>query len=65
MVGKTKSGKGTKLMVLTNGAGTPLGIHVEKAFPSEVKLAEATFDNIRVKVGKRKHGSNYSRGLGV
>ena len=43
-------------MVLADGAGTPLGIHVEKASPSEVKLAEATLDNIRVKVGKRKHG---------
>ena len=56
MVGKTKRGKGTKLMVLADGTGTPLGIHVEKASPSEVKLAEATLDNIRVKVGKRKHG---------
>jgi hypothetical protein len=56
MVGKTKSGKGTKLMVLADGTGTPLGIQVEKTFPSEVKLAEATLDNIRVKVGKRKHG---------
>src|SRR5690349_21914566 len=26
-VGKTKRGKGTKLMVLVDGAGTPLGLH--------------------------------------
>ena len=43
-------------MVLADGVGTLLGIHVEKASPSEVELAEAMLDNIRVKVGKRKHG---------
>ena len=41
-VGKTKRGKGTKLMVLAHGQGTPLGIHVEAASPSEVKLLEPT-----------------------
>jgi len=56
LVGKTKSGKGTKLMVLADGSGTPLGIHVEKASPAEVKLAEATLDNVIVKTGKRKRG---------
>ena len=56
MVGKTKSGKGTKLMVLADGSGTPLGIHVEKATPAEVKLAEATLDNVKVKTGKRRQG---------
>ena len=56
MVGKTKSGKGTKLMVLADGAGTPLGIHLEKASPSEVKLVEATLDSVKVKTGKRKRG---------
>jgi len=55
MVGKTKSGKATKLMVLADGTCIPIGIHVEKAAPSEIKLAEATLDNIIVKVGKRKH----------
>jgi transposase len=56
MVGKTKSGKGTKLMGLADGAGTPLGIHAEKASPSEVTLAEATLDNVSVKIGKHKQG---------
>ena len=56
MVWKTKSGRGTKLEVLADGAGTPLGIHVEKASSSEVKLAEATLGNVRVKVAKRKPG---------
>jgi transposase len=43
-------------MVLADGAGTPLGIHLEKASPSEVKLVEATLDSVKVKVGKRKRG---------
>ncbi len=56
LVGKTKSGKGTKLMVLADGSGTPLGIYVEKASPAEVTLAEATLDSVKVKIGKRKKG---------
>lgn len=43
-VGKTKRGKGTKLMVLADGAGTPLGIHVDAASPAEVRLLEPTLD---------------------
>jgi transposase len=35
-------------MVLADGAGTPLGIHVEKASPSEVKLLEQTLQNGRI-----------------
>ena len=48
LVGKTKRGKGTKLMVLADGQGTPLGVHVEKASPSEVKLLEAALANGRI-----------------
>jgi transposase len=43
-------------MVLADGAGTPLGIHLEAASPSEVKLVEATLDSIKVRTGKRKRG---------
>ena len=43
-------------MVLADGAGTPLGVHLEKASPSEVKLVEATLDSVKVKTGKRKRG---------
>ena len=35
-------------MVLADGAGTPLGVHVEKASPSEVKLLEQTLENGRI-----------------
>ena len=44
-------------MVLADGAGTPLGIHLEKASPSEVRLVEATLKSVRVKTGKRKCGA--------
>jgi transposase len=43
-------------MVLADGAGTPLGIHLEAASASEVKLVEATLDSVKVKTGKRKRG---------
>ncbi len=33
-------------MVLADGAGTPLGIHVEAASPAEVKLLEPTLENL-------------------
>ena len=43
-------------MVLADGAGTPLGVHLEKASPSEVKLVAATLAAVKVKTGKRKRG---------
>ena len=33
-------------MVLADGAGAPLGIHVEAASPAEVKLLEPTLENL-------------------
>jgi transposase len=36
-------------MVLADGQGTPLGVCVEKASPSEVTRLERTLDNVRVK----------------
>lgn len=35
-VGKTKRGKGLKLVVLVDGPGTPLGVHLDSASPAEV-----------------------------
>jgi transposase len=40
-VGPTKRGKGTKLMVLADGAGTPIGVGLASASPAEVTLAES------------------------
>jgi transposase len=48
LVGKTTRGKGTKLMVLADGAGTPLGIHVEKASPAEGTRLEPTLKAGRI-----------------
>lgn len=47
-VGKTKRGKGTKWMVVVDGQGVPLGIHLEAASPAEVKLLEPTLARIAV-----------------
>ena len=41
-MGKTKRGKGTKLMAVADGSGLPLAIHTESASPHEVKLVEET-----------------------
>lgn len=43
-VGKTKRGKGTKLMVIADAAGLPLAMHTTSASPHEVTLVEATLD---------------------
>ncbi len=47
-VGKTKRGKGTKWMVVVDGQGVPLGIHLGSASPAEVKLLEPTLTTIAV-----------------
>src|SRR5262249_35557541 len=41
-IGKTKRGKGTKWMVLVDGAGSPLGAYPDAASPAEVTLLEQT-----------------------
>ena len=43
-VGKTKRGKGTKLMVIADATGVPLAVHTACASPHEVTLVEATLD---------------------
>lgn len=48
-VGKTKRGKGTKWMVLADGAGTPLGAYLDAASPSEVTLLERTLETVSVR----------------
>lgn len=43
-VGKTKRGKGTKLMAVADGAGAPVAVHTASASPHEVTLAENTVE---------------------
>ena len=44
LVGKTKRGKGTKIMGLADRHGLPLALRTENAAPVEVKLVTATLD---------------------
>ena len=39
---------GSKLMLVVDGNGVPLGLHVDSARPNELKLVEATLQSIRV-----------------
>lgn len=43
-MGNTKRGKGTKLMLLVDGEGVPLGIHLAAANQAEVNLVEDLLD---------------------
>ena len=43
-MGKTKRGKGTKLMAVADGAGFPVAVSVGSASPHEVRLVEETLD---------------------
>ena len=45
-VGKTKRGKGTKLVVVADGEGVPLALTVHSASPSETKMIEPTLDRL-------------------
>jgi len=43
-VGKTKRGKGTKIMGVADSHGLPLALRTESASPAEVKLVEQTLE---------------------
>lgn len=47
-VGNTKRGKGCKIMALGDAHGLPLAIYTEAAAPAEVKLVEATLQQLLV-----------------
>ena len=44
-MGKTKRGKGTKIMGIADGHGLPLSLRTESASPAEVRLVTATLDD--------------------
>jgi transposase len=44
-VGKTKRGKGTKIMAVADRAGLPIAIYVASASPHEVTLVDATLEH--------------------
>ena len=43
-MGKTKRGKGTKIMGIADSHGLPLALRTESASPAEVKLVEPTLE---------------------
>ncbi|MFZ6019766.1 MAG: IS5 family transposase [Chloroflexota bacterium] len=45
-VGKTKRGKGTKIMAVADRSGLPVAISVSSASPHEITLVEATLDTM-------------------
>jgi transposase len=47
-VGKTKIGKGAKVMVVADGHGLPIGLHVASARSHAHTLAESTWATIKV-----------------
>ncbi len=47
-IGKTKRGKGTKTILVTEGNGLPIGFCLESANHHEVTLAVATLETVRV-----------------
>jgi transposase len=47
-IGKTKAGKGSKVMVVADGQGLPLGLYVASAHPHESQLVDATLATVRV-----------------
>jgi hypothetical protein len=44
-VGKTKRGKGSKIMAIADCHGRPVAVHVESATPHEVTLVRTTLAN--------------------
>lgn len=63
-VGKTKRGKGTKLMVIADAPGLSVAVYTDFASPHEVKLVQVTLDEIvtvgrpRRIIGDRAHDSD-------
>ncbi|MCS6848450.1 MAG: hypothetical protein RMN52_12150 [Anaerolineae bacterium] len=47
-VGLTKVGQGSKVRVIAEGNGLPIGLHVDSAQPHELTLAKATLATIRM-----------------
>ena len=53
-MGKTKRGKGTKLMAMADRSGFPLAIHTASASPHEVTLVQATLAQVLTHEGPER-----------
>lgn len=47
-IGRTKVGKGSKVMVVADGNGLPIGLHIDSARPHEITLAQQTLETVYV-----------------
>ena len=47
-MGLAKRGQGSRVMVLVDGQGLPLGTMVASAQEAKVRLAEATVETVRI-----------------
>jgi transposase len=47
-IGKTKVGKGSKVMRVANGNSLPIGLHIDNAQPHESALAEPILATVKV-----------------
>jgi transposase len=54
-VGKTKRGKGSKLMLLVDGHGTPLAVDIHSASPAEVRLIEPLLGKMVLQSARPAH----------
>src|SRR5690606_24298683 len=50
--GKTKVGKGTKVMMVSDGNGVPIGLYLDSAGHHEIRLADANLKTVRVPQGR-------------
>jgi len=63
-VGKTKRGKGSKIMAFSEGSSVPLALHTESASPHEITLVEATLTSSFLEgkpqrlIGDKAYGSD-------
>jgi len=64
-VGKTKRGKGSKVMVVADGKGIPLGVSLASASPHEVKVIDKTIEQLGKKperlIGDKAYDSDEFR----
>ena len=58
-IGRTKIGKGSKVMLVADGNGLPIGLYCESAKPHEVTLASRTLATVAI--NKRRGGRPRTR----
>ena len=57
-IGKTKVGKGSKVMLVVDGNGLPIGLYLDSTQPHEITLADQPLNTIRVPQKRGRLRSN-------